>query len=69
MDFHIVSCDGSCTGNGTKHAKAAYAYAFIYGSLKGNYEAKLLKHKEKNSNNRAELWAVLKALKFIKKNK
>jgi ribonuclease HI len=57
----IVFTDGACSGNGTSHARAAYAVIWPeHTDLDGAY---LLRADEKHTNNRAELTAILHAIR------
>jgi ribonuclease HI len=59
--------DGACSGNGTESARAGWAFT-VYadeGESTPIYQEKGRLAGERQTNNRAELQAVLKALKWI----
>lgn len=61
----LIFTDGACAGNGTKNARAGWAYG-VYDekTLKMTYSQKG-KVEGTQSNNRAELMAICKALEYI----
>ena len=60
-----IQCDGSCLGNGKPDAQAGWGIS-ITGSVEQKFWGKV---KGPQTNNRAELWAVLKALEWLKEHK
>lgn len=64
-ELHIFT-DGSCLGNGKKNATAGYGVHFpsgLYPDMKGKFMI------EPITNQRAELFAIYKSLRFLKLNK
>lgn len=69
---HSIFCDGACPGNGTKSARASWAFAYWPGDLDhvkappATEEAAPLDPLKPQTNQRAELTALLKALEWAK---
>lgn len=62
MDVVNIYTDGSCINNGTPDARAGWSYV-----VEGSSHAKMGKLPGDNqTNNRAELYAFLEALKYVK---
>lgn len=61
-----VYTDGACSGNGTDKARAGWAFTVYADSTETPmFESKGRLKGEKQTNNRAELTAILKALAYI----
>ena len=66
-----IFCDGACSGNGTARAYGGWAWAYWPGLAKGEPTAygaqKLSEVVQKPTNQRAELMALLEAIRFAQK--
>ena len=67
-----IFCDGACSGNGTARAYGGWAWAYWPGAAKGEptaYGAQKLASSpgQKPTNQRAELMALLEAIRFAQK--
>lgn len=69
---HSIFCDGACPGNGTKTARASWAFAYwphplhTVGGPPATEEAAPLDPLTPQTNQRAELTALLRALEWAK---
>jgi ribonuclease HI len=66
-----VFCDGACSGNGTKNAFGGWAWAYWPGPAYGEPTtagAKRLASNETQTNQRAELTALLEAVRWLNSN-
>ena len=68
VDLHIFT-DGACRNNGKKNAKAAWAYVVVAGDQQTEIDrsAEALGYSQPNTNQRAELLALLNGLTYAKK--
>jgi len=66
-----IFCDGACSGNGTARAIGGWAWAYWPGPAKGepaySGAARLATDEGKATNQRAELTALLEAIRFVAK--
>lgn len=66
-----IYTDGSCKGNGKKHAQSAFAFQIYVNDILEHQHAAAIEATTaptKKTNQRAELLAILEALRFVRKN-
>ena len=59
-----IYTDGACVGNGSRRARAAYAVVIFKDGREVQAMAEPLRPTETHTNQRAELWAVLRAMEI-----
>ena len=65
-DIHIFT-DGSCWNNGRSNARAGYAV--VFPEHRDWDEGRALETTERQTNNRGELWAILRGLEILVEHK